>query len=137
MTILVSSSTNNGTPSVLLTTCSRIWEVIIVPLVKRSTISFACADVRRVSVIWLMCERGGQGAVNSGRGVFPPEPEFLPQEVNERIQGAVGKMGETLAGHQYATVARQPDRQRVQQARLADTGLAAYELNLAIALLHA
>src|SRR6266849_4988332 len=68
-TVLVNSSTNSGTPSVLATICSTTSDGRALPPVTRSTIASTWLRSKRLSVSWLRCERLPQGGVNSGRKV--------------------------------------------------------------------
>src|SRR5216684_8661454 len=68
-TILVNSSTNRGTPSVLATICCTTSGGRALPPVTRSTIASTWLCPKRLSVSWLRCDRLPQGGVNSGRKV--------------------------------------------------------------------
>src|SRR5215510_2404121 len=68
-TVLVNSSTNKGTPSVLATICCITSRGRALPPVTRFTIVSTCGRSKRLSVSWLRCERLPQGGVNSGRKV--------------------------------------------------------------------
>ncbi len=68
-TVLVNSSTNNGTPSVLATMCCMTSAGSAFPRVTCSTMVSTCGRPKRLSVSWLRCERLPQGGVNSGRKV--------------------------------------------------------------------
>ena len=68
-TILVSSSTNSGTPSVLATTCSTISAGSALPCATRPISSAARRRGKRLSVTWVRCERPFQGGRKSGRQV--------------------------------------------------------------------
>src|SRR5262249_28724507 len=69
MTVLVNSSTNKGTPSVLATICCTTSGGRALPPVTRSTIVSTSERPKRLSVIWLRYEWAPQGGGNSGRKV--------------------------------------------------------------------
>ncbi len=67
--VLVSSSTNNGTPSVRARICSRISAGNALPPADRSTRVMPSRRPRRASASVVTCASAGQGGVNSGRAV--------------------------------------------------------------------
>ena len=66
-TIFVNSSTNSGIPSVLLATSAMRAGGSGLPPVTVVTIASICAWPKRPKVNCVICDRTGQGGLNSGR----------------------------------------------------------------------
>ncbi len=67
--LLVSSSTNSGTPSALPIMCSMTSEGTALPFARCPINASTSGRSRRLRVIGVMCECIAQGGMNSGRYV--------------------------------------------------------------------